>query len=1207
MHLRINHRSSIGALILVSLLWLWAGPQISHAQGGPTVNVNPGSGVAGNVLQLGASGFAPGGYVGTILWDGVAVETVQIPTGGSFVTTFVIPSDAAPANHVITLCRGAPCGSGGVLQQASAQVQVTASLPQLDSNVAYVYRDDVATAKNFATLLEEHGMTVSVLTLDAVLKTDFRRFALTIIADDTGDRANWGTASGQVDTIAENSKVLGLGEGGYAFFGQVKNALGQPGLAIGHPRGAHGSALDVYPVDPNLAFYRTAYNTGAASGMALQVYTDNVPNVAIAASNLGSDTFPTGYEDDNGTYSILVGQGCRQLWGFAAGPEKMTVNGRNLFVNAVQQAMSMPCSATLQNPCQEIFSPADIPVAGRIAFDDLPEATVIENAYAALYGVRFANNRTTSAVTYGKIPDNAASQPNVARNEAAIPSTNASVPFVINFDEPKTHVGFYMGNGGTVQPNGLLTAYDSAGSLLCRASNPVPNAHTEFIGLYDAYGRIASIYLDYGSALPESLDNLTFAPNPQGWRIQLCQETTDGCPQAPGTVYRINPATGGDAFAIDEQGYVLGASAIAIGDQLWGVSPMTATANTTVYRTSGDPATVSAALVSGEPGTLRLVVKQAQPLLVHNLDVSAEWYVQGDASKAAWLRASMIDAANYLYSFTDGQFTLGKITVHQSLDEWQTADLRLHINNSLQPKAVIGGVVATDTVDPSPTVDYVYSPGHLFMGSHWNRYGLPPNQPVMDNGVIVPPATMAKDWAMAMAHELGHYLLFLFDTYTDVDGNASQELAELCSGGAMGDVYQPSNQNFIFDLDHWHGACNGTEAYHTLQGRTEWATIHLWYPWVIRPTSVVAGPAAPPVNLTTVTFVAPSTPPGEPAASQIFDMIYQDGELSSGEARVFTLRGDRVFEQGKPPKDATQVELIDAQIADRLCVYDINDHSENSETPRHQFGCEIIQPGDAELMMTKNVAWGPLVKLTQTGPNQMSMVVTNSLTTPITGQIMARLYPEQGTGYAPGALTGDNGVYSGVFDLPEAVPPVYAQLWVEETPPGLITRREVMMDRGTGGSGAFGPARHLGGVLVLSSDGKASFESDEPLELGAGESIAWQSMPGTPPLPFSKSILGQSYRLDAFPPSLVAAGRVSIEYEAPAVLQAASLQGMQVGEPALYFWNGSSWQALPTTLTTSVNAPDGVRVASAASQGVGVYAVLVDLGENQLFLPLIQQ
>ena len=53
--------------------------------------------------------------------------------------------------------------------------------------------------------------------------------------------------------------------------------------------------------------------------------------------------------------------------------------------------------------------------------------------------------------------------------------------------------------------------------------------------------------------------------------------------------------------------------------------------------------------------------------------------------------------------------------------------------------------------------------------------------------------------------------------------------------------------------------------------------------------------------------------------------------------------------------------------------------------------------------------------------------------------------------------------------------------------------------------------------MVVSSDGKASYQGPDgqPLELGPGESIAWQSMPGTPPAA-GTWISGQSYRLDAF-------------------------------------------------------------------------------------------
>jgi hypothetical protein len=1171
---------------------------VAYAQvGAPTLQASPTGGVAGNAIKLGGSGFAPGGYVGTILWDGVPVETIQIPTGGSFIRDFILPFDAAPGDHTITICRGSPCLVGVAAQQASTPMRVTATAPQLPVTVAYVYQADTSAAKSFVDLLSRHGMTVKVIQLDEVVKIDFRQFALTIIADDTGKQDVWGNADGQVSHIAKNSKVLGIGEGGSAFFVRW-------GLAIGNSKGVTSSALDIYAVDPNLAIYRTPYNLGLGRSGVLQVYRDNVPNVALSATSLGSNTFSTGYQDANSTFSILVSQGCNQLWGFTGDPGKMTAAGRNLFINSVQQAIGLPCGGvTLQNPCQAISAPADLPAAGVITFDDLPEATTIENHYDALYGVRFENSKTTRAITYGKEPDKAESRPNVALNDPIAPATSAGVPLIINFTEPKTHVGFTMGNGDTQQPTGLLTAYDTSGQLLCRAANPVPEPHTEFIGLYDAYGRIASVQLDYGNtALSESIDNLTFAPNPQNWRIQLCQESADRCPPAAGAVYRANPATGGDVFAVDAQGYVLGASQIGVGDQLWGLEAMTKTSGATLYRTSTIEV-VNAATVAGAPGTLRLVVKQQQPLLVQDLTVAAEWYVQGDAQRAEWLRANLVKAANYLYSFTDGQFTLGRITVQQSGDGWSDADFRLHLNNVLQPKANIGGIVTADT--PDPLVDFTYSPGHIFMGSAWNRYGVPPDQQVKVNGIPVSPATMVDDWAIALAHELGHYLLFLFDTYTGIDGQASQELADRCFGTAMGDAYKPSNHNFIFSPDHWETACAGTEAHHTLEGRTEWATINLWYPWVIQPTTVVTGPVAPPANLTTVTFLAPSTPPGEPATSQVFDMIYQEGELTSGEARVFTFRGDRLFEQGKPPKNATQVQLIDAQVDDRLCVYDVNDHAEGGELPRHQFGCEPIQPGDAELQMTKNAAWEPLIALTQVSTTSLRLAVTQTL--PAGAQVVAKLYPEHGTALPQQTLTAGDGAYSHVFDFPGGVTPVYAQVWVDETPGGLSTRREVVADRGTGGSGAFGPRQYLGGVLVVSSDGKASFENEEPLTLQPGESIAWQSMPGTPPLPAGTLIIGQSYRLDAFPVSLVETGQIAIEFEQPVILQAADNSSKQAGTTAIYFWNGTNWQALPSALITPVNAADGVEVASAPSQGTGVYAVLLDLGQNQQFLPLIRR
>jgi hypothetical protein len=222
----------------------------------------------------------------------------------------------------------------------------------------------------------------------------------------------------------------------------------------------------------------------------------------------------------------------------------------------------------------------------------------------------------------------------------------------------------------------------------------------------------------------------------------------------------------------------------------------------------------------------------------------------------------------------------------------------------------------------------------------------------------------------------------------------------------------------------------------------------------------------------------------------------------------------------------------------------------------------------------------------------------------------ARLFAEDGAAFGSIPLAGDGTNWQGVFELPSPVPPVYLQLWLDETVPAPETRREVMADRGVGGNGAFGPARLHSGVMVVSSDGNATYQSDEPLFLEAGQSIAWQSMPGTPLLPPGKQISGQSYRLDALPATLVEDGTVSIEFEnifgAERIAAAAP-----VATPAIFFWNGNNWTQLPTTIGTPASgvegaAADNVQIASAPSQGVGVYAVLGDFAQT-IFFPQIRR
>lgn len=717
------------------------------------------------------------------------------------------------------------------------------------------------------------------------------------------------------------------------------------------------------------------------------------------------------------------------------------------------------------------------------------------------------------------------------------------------------------------------------------------------------------------NAVVDAMDAACFAPE-LPLRVQVCELVDDTCIPASGARVHhwIDGEAQGPPLLTDAAGFVPAESGIEIGDELWAqlpISPTRSYSSTTaahLYLTSGVTAT---AVLTGslipEDGfdLMRLYVSEETPLWVQDLDVSAQWYVESEPDFAAWLSEQITRTSDYLYSFTDGQFALGAVTIRQNYEGWEEADLKLHVDNTLQPNADIGGVVVTDTLDLSPAITVGYSAGHIYMGSHWNRYGEPPNEPIVDDGKLVPPALMENDWAHALAHEFGHYLFFLYDTYRDPEGTSSEEIAAACTNSAMGNVYLPINHGFVADQAHWDTNCGATEAHYELRGRTEWDTIALWYPWVETPAAFVFGPEAAPARLTTVTFITPTVVPTTPLASQLFAINYVDGETSSAEAMGYIYRDDRIYNQGKPAKDANQIALTDARVGDRLCVYDINDYAESGDTPRHQFGCEIISAGDGELQMTKFVPWRPLVQLEQIGPNALSLSVKQALSPETSTPIMARVFPEHGAGLDPVALDQNGDTHTTVFSMTEPVGPVYLQLWIDDVTTGLSTRREVVADRGTGGGGAQGPAKFFHGTFVVSSDGFAEFESDEPVELKEGESIAWQSMPGTPPLSLGKSFSGQSYRLDAYPASLAENGTVRIRYVDPAQpVESAGVEDVQIQSPSIYFWNGNTWRRLTTTVSTPTTAADGVNEASARSEGVGVY--VVDMGDQQfIFMPLI--
>ena len=106
---------------------------------------------------------------------------------------------------------------------------VRTAIEGVSGKIAYVFRLDDVTANDFKTLLESRGFTVQLVPLPTVLATNFAVFDAIMIADDTGDLNEWPQGTPGVSAEANhidsfNKPMIGLGEGGYAYFGKQGEA-----------------------------------------------------------------------------------------------------------------------------------------------------------------------------------------------------------------------------------------------------------------------------------------------------------------------------------------------------------------------------------------------------------------------------------------------------------------------------------------------------------------------------------------------------------------------------------------------------------------------------------------------------------------------------------------------------------------------------------------------------------------------------------------------------------------------------------------------------------------------------------------------------------------------------------------------------------------------------------------------------------------------
>ncbi len=216
-------------------------------------------------------------------------------------------------------------GAYGSTKEASMSTKPqTMSLPL----VAYIHSSDIEAAQSFKSLLVAYGCSTTLIGIDEITATSLDSYDLIIVGNDTGISANWGDIESVTAIESSGKPIVGLGEGGYAFFGKLE-------LSVGWPNGMHGSYNSIKVIEPDNSLFTTPYAIDVPEDLILQLYTESdyvtlhlhpVPETVTVISR---------EVDSYGYYPLALEHNRYLLWGFAGSPESMTEVGKSLFINHV--------------------------------------------------------------------------------------------------------------------------------------------------------------------------------------------------------------------------------------------------------------------------------------------------------------------------------------------------------------------------------------------------------------------------------------------------------------------------------------------------------------------------------------------------------------------------------------------------------------------------------------------------------------------------------------------------------------------------------------------------------------------------------------------------------------------------------------------------------------------------------------------------------
>lgn len=268
--------------------------------------------------------------------DGLADNQDSDPVNTSTPTPDLNQTEQAIANMTATAAElTAQAGTAAANATATAQMAATLTT-QAQQPLAYVYNTDLSTANSYKGLLQADGYLVDLVPLANVLSTDFSTYRGILIGPDTGMTSSWGDDAGnQANHIRDaGPKIIGLGEGGYAFFGKL-------GLAIGWGKGAHGNRSAVYVVDTAQAYWSSPNSISIPGNRMVTLYTSASSSVEIHYPDPISGVTTIGGSAADSVYYPIIAQGTYLLWGLDKGPGSMSDTGKDVFINVVRNHTSI--------------------------------------------------------------------------------------------------------------------------------------------------------------------------------------------------------------------------------------------------------------------------------------------------------------------------------------------------------------------------------------------------------------------------------------------------------------------------------------------------------------------------------------------------------------------------------------------------------------------------------------------------------------------------------------------------------------------------------------------------------------------------------------------------------------------------------------------------------------------------------------------------